>query len=57
MTRETKKLGLSKETLRTLTDDDLELAAGGVGVATTTCPTWPINECFHMTSGSDPKCD
>ncbi|HEY7876344.1 MAG TPA: class I lanthipeptide [Actinomycetota bacterium] len=53
----TKKLGLSKETLRTLTDDDMRSAAGGAGVVTTTCPTWPINECFHMTSGSDPKCD
>jgi hypothetical protein len=57
MGRESKKLGLSKETLRTLTNDDLKLAAGGTNRATTTCPTWPINECFHVTSGSDPKCD
>ena len=57
MNRETKKLGLSKETLRQLTDDDLKSAAGGAAPVTTTCPTWPVNECFHVTSGSDPKCD
>lgn len=57
MNRESKKLGLSKETLRQLTDDDLKSAAGGGGVVTTTCPTWPIRDCFHITSGSDPKCD
>jgi hypothetical protein len=52
-----KKLSLSKETLRTLTDDDLKSVAGGAQQYTTTCPTWPVNECFHHTSGSDPKCD
>jgi hypothetical protein len=57
MNRESKKLGLSKETLRQLTDDDLKSAAGGGGVVTTTCPTWPVRDCFHITSGSDPKCD
>ena len=57
MIRENKKLGLSKETLRQLTDDDLRSAAGGDQPVTTLCPTLPVNECFHMTSGSDPKCD
>ncbi len=52
-----KKLGLSKETLRQLTDDDLRSVAGGAGPVTTNCPTWPVNDCFHVTSGSDPKCD
>jgi hypothetical protein len=57
MNKERKKLGLSKETLRQRTDDDLRSAAGGASPVTTTCPTWPVNECFHITSGSDPKCD
>jgi hypothetical protein len=57
MNSETRKLGLSKETLRQLTDDDLRSAAGGGAPPTTFCPTLPVNECFHITSGSDPKCD
>ena len=58
MNGESKKLGLSKETLRQLTDDDLKSAAGGRDAPPTTfCPTLPVNECFHITSGSDPKCD
>jgi hypothetical protein len=57
MNRESKKLGLSKETLRQLTDDDLKSAAGGGAPPTTICPTWPVRDCFHITSGSDPKCD
>ncbi len=57
MSEEPKKLSLSKETLRQLTDDDLRSVAGGYAPVTTNCPTWPVNDCFHVTGSSDPKCD
>lgn len=52
-----KKLSLHKETLRQLTDEDLKSVAGGHAPPTYYCPTWPVNDCLHMTGSSDPKCD